>query len=119
MKSTRIISVVAALVLAACTKSTPPPPPAPFAIADIFPPGAGREMVLDTCGSCHPVVCCARGQRTADRWDSIHNGHKDKLSGRPAADLVAMFTYLKTNFNETKPEPQVPPEFLQQGCTPF
>ena len=114
----RIISLAAALLLTACSIS-PTPPAAPFTVADIFPPGAGREMVLDTCGSCHPVVCCARGQRTAERWDSIHQGHKDKLSGRPAADLEAMFTYLKTNFNDAKPEPKVPPEFLQQGCTPF
>jgi hypothetical protein len=30
-----------------------------------------------------------------------------------------MFTYLAANFNDTKPEPQVPAELLQQGCTPF
>jgi cytochrome c5 len=90
-----------------------------FSVASIFPPGAGRESVLSSCGSCHPVVCAARGQRTAERWENIKKDHKDKLTGSSAADLNAMFSYLKENFNDSKPEPQIPAELLQQGCTPF
>lgn len=90
-----------------------------FKIADVFPPGNGRELVLNTCGSCHSIVCSTRDQRTAARWDSIMQGHKDKVTGLSDADLTTLFTYLKTNFNDTKPEPVVPAELLQQGCTPF
>jgi hypothetical protein len=64
-------------------------------------------------------VCAARGQRTAERWDSIKKDHKEKLSGSSSEDLNVMFSYLKANFNDTKPEPQIAPELLQQGCTPF
>jgi hypothetical protein len=84
-----------------------------------FPDGPGRSQVLDTCGSCHPVACSARGQRTAAQWDRIREGHADKLTSVSRADMDALFSYLKTNFNDTKPEPQIPAELLQPGCTPF
>ena len=100
------------------------PPPAadapagaePKTVADIFPAGAHREAVLNTCGSCHNVACAAIGQRSAERWDALRAGHKDHVS---SGDLNAMFDYLKANFDSTKPEPRVPPRFLEGGCTPF
>ena len=91
----------------------------PFTVGSIFPPGEGRELVLNTCGSCHPVVCAARGQRTPERWDNLQKDHKDKLTNTTSAQLNVMFAYLKENFNDKKPEPQVPAEVVQQGCTPF
>jgi hypothetical protein len=94
-------------------------PAKPFNIGDVFPPGAGRDKVLDTCGSCHTVACSAQGQRTAERWDRIMEGHRDKLTSMSDADIKAVFGYLKANFNDTKPEPRIPAELLQQGCTPF
>ena len=92
---------------------------APLNIGSIFPPGDGRELVLSTCGACHPVVCSARGQRTAERWESIRKSHQDKLTGQSSANVASMFAYLKQNFNETKPEPKIPAELAEQGCTPF
>jgi len=91
----------------------------PFSLAGVFPPGPGRDLVLDTCGSCHPVACSALGQRTAERWEAVKESHKDKLTGRSSADVNTMFSYLKENFNETKPEPKIPAAFVQQGCTPY
>jgi cytochrome c5 len=88
----------------------------PANVADIFPPGPGRETVLNSCGSCHNLACSAIGQRTAARWDSLLDSHKDKI---PDADARAAFTYLKSHFNEANPEPKVPAKFLQGGCTPF
>jgi cytochrome c5 len=92
---------------------------APFNVGSIFPPGEGRELVLSTCGACHSVVCSTRGQRTAERWDSIRASHQDKLTGQSAPNVATMFAYLKQNFNETKPEPKVPAELAEPGCTPF
>jgi cytochrome c5 len=93
--------------------------PQQVSLADVFPPGPGRDLVFDTCGSCHPVACSAIGQRTAQRWESIRDGHTDTLTGYSSADVETMFLYLSENFNDSKPEPQIPPEFLQPGCTPF
>jgi len=138
-RQTRLDVVIASVwLLTGCGISTPPPaeasqgaaskaapttpattPSAPFNVASIFPPGPGQALVLNTCGSCHSAVCASRGQRTAEQWESIKKSHKDKLSATGSADLNAMFTYLAANFNDTKPEPQVPAELLQQGCTPF
>ena len=124
--------IVVGCLLAACGKSTPPASAAaqpvsskaaesspPFNVASIFPPGPGRDPVLNTCGSCHSVVCVTRGQRTGERWESLQKDHKDKLTNVSGAQLNLMFAYLKANFNYTKPEPRVPAELLQQGCTPF
>ena len=88
----------------------------PKSVADIFPPGAGRERVLNSCGNCHNVACAAIGQRNALRWDALRDGHKEHMQG---ADLSVVFAYLKENFDDRKPAPVVPPRFLEGGCTPF
>ncbi|MFN7920825.1 MAG: hypothetical protein U0Q16_12045 [Bryobacteraceae bacterium] len=127
----RTISALAALALMTACGSAPAPAPteskAPAAktavalynLGSIFPAGEGRDLVLATCGTCHPVVCSARGQRNAERWEAIRKSHQDKLTAQSAANVTAMFAYLKANFNETKPEPKIPPELAEQGCTPF
>ena len=71
---------------------------------------------MNSCGNCHNLACAAIGQRPPERWDSLRDGHKDKVS---SGDLVGMFDYLKANFNASRPEPKVPPRFLEGGCTPF
>lgn len=92
---------------------------APARVTDFFPEGPGRELVLSTCGSCHAVACSAIGQRTSARWDALKVDHRDKVSSTSEQDLDTIFTYLKTNFNDAKPEPRFPPHFLEGGCTPF
>lgn len=96
--------------------SAAPAGPEPQTVADVFPPGPQRAAVLNSCGSCHNVACAAIGQRSPERWNELKDGHKDAVSG---ADLNAMFEYLQANFNSTRPEPRIPPAFLEGGCTPF
>jgi hypothetical protein len=97
-------------------KAAAPSGPEPKTVADIFPAGPGRDLVMNNCTSCHNVACSAIGQRTAERWDSLRDAHRERVSG---ADVDAIFTYLKTNFGPDKPEPKMPPAFLEGGCTPF
>lgn len=101
--------------------SSEPPPAvaAPESLTDIFPEGLGRSMVLDSCGACHAAACAAIGQRTEARWASLKGDHRDKLSDMDDADYDVLFAYLSDNFNDGKPEPVVPPQFLEGGCTPF
>lgn len=100
-----------------------PEPPAvatqPASLTDIFPEGLGRPMVLDSCGACHAAACAAIGQRTQARWESLKQDHRDKLSDMDDADYDVLFAYLSENFNDSHPEPVVPPQFLEGGCTPF
>ena len=85
-------------------------------VADVFPPGAQREAVMNSCGNCHNLACSAIGQRSTERWKGLEEGHKEKVT---SGDLHAMFEYLAANFNASKPEPKIPPKFLEGGCTPF
>ncbi|MBF8249044.1 MAG: hypothetical protein HW374_1844 [Bacteroidetes bacterium] len=89
-------------------------------LAEILPAGNGLTLLLNNCSSCHSVVCSVKGQRPVDRWESLKQDHRDKTSGLSEADLNTLFSYLSANFNNTKPEPNLPPELAAQGgCTPF
>ena len=132
--STRfIVLFLAALFASACTRteapaqtesgaaSAPASAPAPAAdepktVADIFPPAPEKEVVLSSCGTCHNVACSAIGQRPAGRWDDLRKSHADRVSG---VNVDGVFAYLKTHFDDSKPEPKVPPAFLEGGCTPY
>lgn len=91
----------------------------PATVGDLFPEGLGRQLVLDACGVCHAVACSAIGQRPAARWDNLKEDHRDKASGLSEEELETLFAYLKEHFSDSKPEPRVPPRFLEAGCTPF
>ena len=133
-----VVAIIAAALLAGCgdagspqseivepaTASSEPAAaeaesPEPAVIGDIFPEGLGRLLVLDTCGVCHAVACSAIGQRTAARWDNLKEDHRDKASSLSEEELETLFAYLKEHFGDSKPEPRVPPRFLEEGCTPF
>ena len=88
-------------------------------VADLFPEGAGRALVLENCASCHAVACAAIGQRTAARWDNLKADHGDKIPSLSEQDREILFAYLKAHFSDSQPEPKVSPELMVGGCTPF
>lgn len=104
------------------TSAAPAAAPAPpqaveyKTVADVFPEGPEKALVMNNCASCHNVACSAIGQRSDERWNALRDAHRERVSG---ADVEAIFTYLKTNFGASKPEPKMPPAFLEGGCTPF
>ena len=131
-ESSAVVAAVLALSLGACAEPGAPgegaPDPTPQAsspaptvasLADIFPEGPGQSMVLDNCGSCHAAACSAIGQRTAARWENLKEDHRDKVAEMSGENYDALFAYLSENFSDAKPEPVVPPQFLEGGCTPF
>ncbi len=93
--------------------------PSPATVADLFPEGPGRALVLDNCGACHAMACSTIGQRTLARWDGLREDHRDKASSLSEQDLGTIFTYLSANFSDNQSEPTVPPYLLEGGCTPF
>lgn len=101
--------------------ATDPAPTAsvPTSLTEVFPDGLGRPLVLESCGSCHAAACSAIGQRTPARWNNLKEDHRDKVSDLSDSDYDVLFTYLSSNFNNSMPEPVVPPQFLEGGCTPF
>ena len=132
-----VVMILAGFLLAGCSAPGGPPPqdesaesaaleaePAaalagPATVADLFPEGSGRLLVLEACGSCHAVACSAIGQRTMARWDNLKEDHRDKVPGMSEEDLETLFAYLKEHFDDSKPAPAVPAHFLAEGCTPF
>ena len=87
-------------------------------LEDFLPPGRGRDLLLMTCGGCHSVVCPLRGQRTAASWARIEQSHAiEKVPGLADEDLQVLFAYLAENFNDTKPEPEIPPQLASGGCS--
>lgn len=92
---------------------------APMSLADIFPEGLGRDLVIESCGGCHAVACSAIGQRTAARWKALEIDHSDRVADMGEEDYRLVFAYLSENFHDGRPEPVIPPEFLAGGCAPF
>lgn len=92
---------------------------APQTVSDLFPEADAKPLLLENCATCHAVACAALGQRTVSRWEALKAAHADYLPNLSSESLSAIFTYLESNFSDAQPEPSVPPEFLDQGCTPF
>lgn len=83
----------------------------------VIPPGEGRELLFNNCTSCHSVVCSLIGQRTAGNWNTVRFGHSDRVTGLSEADQDILYAYLIENFGDQKPEPDLPPELKEQGCS--
>lgn len=95
------------------------PADAPATIAELFPEGEGRQIVLANCASCHAVACAAIGRRPTNRWEDLKLAHAEHVPSLSEEEREAAFTYLAANFSDQQPEPYVPAEFLERGCTPF
>ncbi len=74
----------------------------------IFPPGAGRDLVLYNCTGCHSFVRLVIGQRTREAWQAVRRRMGPKARGLSDQQLDDLFSYLEANFNDTKPVPSVP-----------
>ena len=91
----------------------------PATIADLFPDDPAKDLVMSNCTGCHAVACSTIGQRTPARWNALREGHQDNVPSLSEEDRGSIFSYLSANFNDSQPEPIVPPHFLAAGCTPF
>jgi hypothetical protein len=81
-----------------------------------LPPDRGRDLLIANCGTCHSWVCAVRGQRSAEHTERLKEAHRDKVGALPGEDYDLLFAYLANNFNDTKPEPQLPEPLSQMGC---
>ena len=83
---------------------------------DALPPGPGRALLIPSCDTCHSYLCGVFHKLTVDHWRTVRANHGTRIGSLNAADFNTVFEYLMTNFNATKPEPDVPPE-IKQGAT--
>lgn len=106
-----------------------PEPPTPTATSGaqqggidmdaIFPAGyeTERTLVINSCSSCHSWVCVVINQRPVAHWGTVQKTHQDLVSGLNNEQLDLVFGFLSENFNDTKPEPELPDILKTQGCS--
>ena len=117
-----IVAVTA--VTAACSGSTdttkrdmPPQPDAATVagkvdINQIFPPGEGRDLVLNNCQNCHTFVPIVVLQMEEDAWTRNSIDHRERVAQVSDQDFKTMYAYLKANFHPGRPVPKLPKELL-------
>jgi hypothetical protein len=79
----------------------------------IFPPGPGRELVLNNCTSCHTFVPIVILQMTKEAWERNRRDHQDRVAGLSAEELDTLYQYVTANFNPDHPVPKLPKELLK------
>lgn len=79
----------------------------------IFPPGEGREVVLQNCTNCHTFVPIALARNTPDEWWSHRTQHRQRVPGLTDAQVDTLYGYLTTNFAPGRPLPELPEDLLQ------
>jgi hypothetical protein len=82
-----------------------------------MPVGAGRELLLANCSTCHSFICGVIGQRTEGALRSVRSTHLERVSGMSEEELDTLFAYLHDNFGDDQPAPELPEQFEGQGCT--
>jgi mono/diheme cytochrome c family protein len=127
MSGSRVTTVtIALLALAACSvpaSSPGPAQPAKVAAApdtqsakvnldEIFPPGRGRELLLNNCTTCHTFVPIVVLRMTKEAWERNSRDHRGRVDALSDADFKILYQYLKENFNPDKPVPKLPKELL-------
>jgi hypothetical protein len=99
--------------LTAPANAAPNGPPTKLNMDEIFPPGPGREILLNNCTTCHTFVPIVLSQKTKEEWENTRLHHRDRVSGLGDADFKTLYEYLETNFARGHPVPKLPPELLQ------
>ncbi len=87
-------------------------PTAKVNLNEIFPPGRGRELVLNNCTSCHTFVPIVILQMTKEAWERNSRDHRGRVASLSNADFQVLYQYLETNFGPHKPVPALPRELL-------
>ena len=120
--------IVAALFAGACGGSAPAAsapasaPPADAAASEapvkldlqaIFPPGEGRELVLNNCQTCHNFAPIVILQMDKEQWARNSVDHRERVKGLSDADYRVIYEYVSANFNPDRPVPKLPKEILE------
>ena len=116
-----IVAVITAIAAAACsgtTETDKPPQPDAATVASkvdinaIFPPGEGRDLVLNNCQNCHTFVPIVVLQMDEDAWTRNSIDHRERVAQVSDEDFKTLYSYLKANFHPGRPVPKLPKELL-------
>lgn len=124
-----MLALVAALLLASCGRpptvaeaeteaaSQPTPEAKPFNIRDVFPEGAGRELVLENCQSCHVLVPILVLRMDEAAWYRSSIEHRERVEGLTDQEFEVLYDYLTSKFPPDRPIPKLPPALLDSWTT--
>jgi cytochrome c5 len=118
-----IVIAVLSLSLVACSGSASgererPPQPDAASVAskvnvdEIFPPGEGRDLVLNNCQNCHTFVPIVVLQMDKDAWARNSLDHRDRVGSLTDEEFRTLYAYLTANFHPGRPVPTLPKELL-------
>jgi hypothetical protein len=83
---------------------------------EIFPAGAGRDLVLNNCQNCHTFVPIVVLQMDEEAWTRSSLDHRQRVNVSDD-EFKTIYTYLKANFNPNRPVPKLPKELLESWTT--
>jgi len=80
---------------------------------EIFPPGPGRDLVLENCQNCHTFVPIVVLQMDKDAWHRNSLDHRERVTTLTDEQFKTVYEYLTTNFGPHRPVPKLPKELLK------
>ena len=80
---------------------------------EIFPPGPGRDLVLNNCQNCHTFVPIVVLQMEKDAWERNSIDHRDRVTTLTDEEFKTLYEYLVANFHPGRPVPKLPKELLE------
>jgi hypothetical protein len=80
---------------------------------EIFPPGPGRELVLNNCQNCHTFVPIVVLQMEKDAWARNSIDHRDRVTTLTDEEFKTLYEYLVANFHPGRPVPKLPKALLE------
>ena len=78
----------------------------------LFPPGKGRDLVLDNCMNCHSMAPIVVAQKTRGEWEQLGASHRGTTARLSDEQYKQLLEYLIATFNPSHPVPQLPEELL-------
>lgn len=79
---------------------------------EIFPPGDGRDLVLNNCQNCHTWVPIVVLQMNEEEWARWARDHRPRVEALSDEDFDTLYDYLVENFNPDTPVPELPQALL-------
>ena len=83
----------------------------------IFPPGPGRDLVLNNCQTCHPWVPIVILQMDKNSWRRNSLEHRDRVEALSDEDFKVLYDYLSSTFTPDRPVPTLPEGLLEAWTT--
>ena len=83
----------------------------------IFPPGPGRDLVLNNCQSCHVWVPIVILQMDKDSWHRNSIEHRGRVEALSDEDFATLYEYLSTTFTPERSVPELPAGLLEAWTT--